>query len=152
MQPALMRDENGQLTFYWNVDSPVGLHGVNKFKDVLFVQWCFYKMTKWNHPRLPIDFRSNLGNAGVNGRCTGREDDLLVGSIKAVQEKFDLVMDGRIDPPSSNYYIYHGEGKRYFILHLNAVLRALHPQQYPRIDLMPEFIWVNKDKAIAPFI
>ena len=125
---------------------------MNKFEDVLFVQWCFYKITKWNHSRLPIDFRSNLGKAGVNGSCTGREDDPLVGSIKAVQDKFHLVVDERVDPPTSDYYIHHGERQRYFIFYLNAVLRALHPQQYPRIDLMPEFIWRIKDKAIAPFI
>ena len=115
MQPAMMRDETGQLTFYWNVDSPVGLNGLNKLEDVLFVQWCFYKMAKWNHPRLPADFRSNLDKAGVNGLCTGRNDDPLVGSINAVQEKFNLVVDGRVQPPAADYYIYHGTPHRFFI-------------------------------------
>ena len=34
---------------------------------------------------------------------------------------------------------------------LNAVLQQMHPAQFPRIDLMPEFVWRIKDKATAPF-
>jgi hypothetical protein len=153
MHPAMMKEEGtGNLIFYWNVDSAVGLNSPNKFEDVMFVQWCFYKMTTWNHHSLPADFRSGLGKAGVNGSCTGRADDPLVVAIKAVQERFHLVVDGRVQPPSGDYYFYHGSPHRYFIFYLNAVLRALHPQQYPRIDLMPEFIWRVRDKAVAPFI
>lgn len=34
--------------FYWDVDNPVILNGANNFEDVLFIQWCFYKMSKWD--------------------------------------------------------------------------------------------------------
>src|SRR5262249_50141716 len=40
----------------------------------------------------------------------------------------------------------------FVIFYLNAALRLLYPAQYPRIDLMPEFIWRIKDTATYPFI
>ena len=62
-------------------------------------------------------------------------------------------MDGQVTPPKKDVqYTYHGSRHTYLILYLNAALRYLHPTQYPRIDLMPEFIWRIKDKATFPFI
>jgi len=43
MHPALAPSSQGDV-FYWNVDGPVGLQGMNKRDDVMFVQWCFYKL------------------------------------------------------------------------------------------------------------
>jgi hypothetical protein len=49
-------------------------------------------------------------------------------------------------------YHYAGARDTYLILYpLNAVLAQMHPQQWPRIDLMPEFVWRIRDKATAPF-
>ena len=151
MHPVIGKDQTGQHVFFWNVDSPVGLNAVNMMEDVLFVQWCFYKMSKWIH--LSVDSRSHYSKTGVNGVCTGREGDPLINSIKVLQQERDLMVDGRVSlPPSSALYTYHGEKHRFLIFYLNTVLRVLHPQQYPRIDLMPEFIWRIKDKATSPFI
>jgi hypothetical protein len=49
MQPAIASSPKGPL-FYWNVDEVVGKNGVNKFDDVLFVKWCFYKLGKTPAP------------------------------------------------------------------------------------------------------
>ena len=43
MHPAIAHSPKGDV-FYWNIDGSVGLNGANKFDDVLFVQWCFYKI------------------------------------------------------------------------------------------------------------
>ena len=151
MRPALARSLQGDV-FYWNVDGPVGVRGTNKAEDVMFVQWCFYKMGKWN--RIPADLRALCDKTLVNGKCSGSEDDQLVGLIKALQRsQKGLKVDGQVTPATAEVmYNYHGTAHTYLILYLNAVLRALHPTQYPRIDLMPEFIWRTKAKATAPFI
>ncbi len=151
MHPVIDKSRTGQHIFYWNVDNPVGLNAINMMDDVLFVQWCFYKMSKWIH--LSVDSRSHYSKTGVNGLCTGREGDPLINAITVLQQDQDLMVDGRVSPPSSSTsYSYHGEKHRFLIFYLNAALRVLHPQQYPRLDLMPEFIWRIKDKATSPFI
>ncbi len=151
MHPAIVQSERGAV-FYWNVDNPVGLHGANQLDDVLFVQWCVYKLGKWD--RIPADLRAVFSNAPISGSCTGREDDGLIIAIKALQRYGrSLVVDGRVTPPKgSDTYQFRGEERRYLIFYLNAVLRQMHPKQYPRIDLMPDFVWRIKDKATAPFI
>jgi len=151
MHAAIARSPQGGV-FYWNVDGPVGMNGTNKYDDVLFVQWCFYKMGKWE--RLDADLRAICRTTPVNGRCTGREDDPLIAIIKALQRsESGLMVDGRVSPPTKGAtYTYHGARHTFLIFYLNAVLRVLHPNQYPRIDLMPEFIWRIKDKATNPFI
>jgi len=150
MRPALARSPQGDV-FYWNVDGPVGIRGTNKVDDVMFVQWCFYKMGKWD--RIDPDLRALCAKTLVNGACSGRDDDQLVGLIKALQRsQKNLRVDGQVTPPTGDVmYNYHGGVHAYLILYLNAVLRALHPAQYPRIDLMPEFIWRVKAKATHPF-
>ena len=151
MHPAIARSPQGDV-FYWNVDGPVGMNGTNKVDDVLFVQWCFYKMGKWD--RLDPDLRAICSTTPVNGRCSGREDDPLIAIIKALQRsQKGLKVDGQVTPPTTDVrYTYHGKGHVFLILYLNAVLRVLHPAQYPRIDLMPEFVWKIKAKATVPFI
>jgi len=151
MHAALARSHQGDV-FYWNIDRPVGMDGANKFDDVMFVQWCFYKMGKWD--RLSPELRAACRTTPVSGECSGRESDPLVPIIKALQRsQKGLKVDGRVTPPhAGSHYIYHGASHAYLIFYLNAVLRALHPTQYPRIDLMPEFVWRVRDKATYPFI
>jgi len=60
--------------------------------------------------------------------------------------------DGRISPATGWGYTYHGQKHLFGVFYLNAVLRVLHPQQYPRIDLMPEFVWRIRQQAVAPFL
>jgi hypothetical protein len=140
--------------FFWNVGAPVGLNGTNNFDDVLFVQWCFYKLSKWE--QTPPDLRPIFAKTPVNGACTGRAGDLLIASIEALQRADWMrgaVVDGRISvPKAGGHYKYHGGKHTFMIFYLNAALRKMHPQQYPRIDLMPDFIWRIRDQATAPFI
>ena len=152
MHAAIVSTDKGPL-FYWNVDGAVGRNGVNKFDDVMFVQWCLYKLTKWAH--FKPELRDAIGKAGVNGECSGRDDDPLVMGIRALQRAHSWMDDGRVSPVRSGgtYVDIHGGQNTFLILYpLNAVLAQMHPAQWPRIDLMPEFIWRVKDKAIAPFI
>ena len=152
MHPEIVTDTQGPI-FFWNVDAAVGLHGANNFDDVMFVQWCFYKLSKWD--RIPADLRKVLAQTPVSGSCTGRDNDPLVTSIKAFQasELMTGMVDGRVSPAKGGgYYKYYGDKQAFLILRLNGVLRVLHPQQYPRIDLMPEFIWRIRDQVKAPFI
>jgi hypothetical protein len=150
MHPALVSDGKDQI-FYWNVDAVVGLNGVNAFDDVMFVQWCFYKMGNW--PKLDPASRAVYQKTPVSGECSGRDDDALVASIRALQRvSHGAVVDGRVDPATTGTYAYHGGQHAYVIFYLNAALRLLHPEQYPRIDLMPEFIWRIRHKATQPFI
>lgn len=151
MHAAIAPSKQGPA-FFWNIDGPVGLNGTNKLDDVLFVQWCFYKLGKYE--RMPADLRAVCSKTPVSGNCTGREGDPLIASIKALQ-RFDVgaKVDGRVSPAIHGpIYKYHGEGHQLVIILLNAVLRNMYPQQYPRIDLMPEFVWRIKDKATYPFI
>lgn len=151
MHPAIAPSPQG-LIFYWNVDGPVGLNGTNKFDDVLFVQWCFYKMAQWD--RMKPELRAVYRTTPLNGECSGRDGDPLIAAIKTLQRSVPgLMVDGRVSPPTKGAtYAYHGARHTFLIFYLNAVLRVLHPNQYPRIDLMPEFIWRIKDKATNPFI
>ena len=151
MHPAIAPSPRG-LTFYWNVDGPVGMNGTNKFDDVMFVQWCFYKMAKWD--RMKPELRAVYRTTPVNGECSGRDGDPLIAIIKTLQRsESGLMVDGRVSPPTKGAtYAHHGARHTFLIFYLNAVLRALHPDQYPRIDLIPEFIWRIKDKATNPFI
>ncbi len=147
-------DHRGRL-FFWNLHGAVGLNGVNKFDDVMFVQWCLYKMAKWE--RIPVDLRAELARTPVSGECTGREGDMTIASIKALQRSKIVVeaqglLDGRVSPAKGNgHYSNQGGSPVYLIFYLNYTLRALYPQQYPRIDLMPEFIWRIRAQAIDPF-
>ena len=150
---AEMTLNNGEPLFFWNVDATVGLHGVNLFDDVMFVQWCFYKASKWN--KLDARLREVFATTPISGECTGHEGDMLISSIKALQQSDMLkgaMVDGLVSPAKGGHYKYHGGERTYLIFYLNAVLRVLYPKLFPRIDLMPEFIWRIRDKATAPFI
>jgi len=152
MHAAIASTDKGPL-FYWNVDDAVGRNGVNKFDDVMFVQWCFYKLTKWAH--LQPELRDAISNVGVNGQCNGRDGDPLVDGIKALQRQYSWMEDGRVSPVTKGgtYIDVSGARNTFLIIYpLNAVLAQMHPAQWPRIDLMPEFVWRIKDKATAPFI
>jgi hypothetical protein len=150
MHPALVPAGGGPV-FYWNVDGEVGLNGVNAFDDVLFVQWCFYKMGRWE--KMAPEPRAVYRDTPVNGECSGREGDPLIASIKALQLSTQGgVVDGRVSPAPKGVYYHHSGLHTYLIFYLNAALRLLYPEQYPRIDLMPEFVWRLKHKATQPFI
>jgi hypothetical protein len=127
-------------------------NGGNTFDDVLFVQWCFYKLAKWAHLR--PDVRDAIGKMGVNGECSGRDGDPVVDGIKALQRAYGLMVDGRVSPVTKGAtYAYGGSRSTFLIIYpLNAVLAQMHPAQWPRIDLMLEFVWRIKDRAMAPFI
>src|SRR5260370_18550013 len=131
-----------ETVFLWNVDAAVGLNGGNGVDEVMFVQWCFYKMTKWN--QIDSNLRAVFAKTPVTGECTGSDGDLLITSIKGLQQSElakgrGAIVDGRVSPATGGgHYKYHGGQGTFLIFYLNAALRVLHPQQYPRIDLMPE--------------
>jgi hypothetical protein len=39
----------------------------------------------------------------------------------------------------------------YLIMRLNQILKEVHPREYPRLDLMPEFVWRISDKVKPVF-
>jgi hypothetical protein len=137
--------------FFWNVHAAVGLKGENLRDDVLFVSWCFFKMRAWNH--IPEATKTVLRNTPISTDCSGREDDSLVVAIKAIQRLNPAMMvDGRVSPAvGEGTYRHQGRNTLFLIFGLNNALKELHPQQYPRIDLMPEFAWQLKKAATAPF-
>jgi hypothetical protein len=154
MQPAIALAPKGPL-FYWDVDEAVGKNGVNKFDDVLFVKWCFYKLGKFSGTTMPA-VQAAIDKMGVNEDCNGRDGDPLVEGIKTLQRSLNhSVVDGRVSPArgaGGGTYVQAGERGTFLILYpLNAVLQQMHPQQFPRIDLMPEFVWRIRDRATAPF-
>jgi hypothetical protein len=98
--------------------------------------------------------RDAISKVGVNGQCSGRDGDPLVDGIKALQREYSWMEDGRVSPVTKDgtYIDVHGARNTFLIVYpLNAVLAQMHPAQWPRIDLMPEFVWRIKDKATAPF-
>ena len=143
---------SGREVFFWNVNNPVGHNGVNQMDDVLFVSWCIYKAAKF--PDLPADLREVFKNAGLTHMCDGTKDHRLVTAIYALQRAFGRggLVDGRISPAKGVTYAHHRAKHLYMIFELNSYLRVMHPEQYPRIDLMPEFPWKLKQFALAPFI
>jgi hypothetical protein len=153
MHAAIASSPKGPI-FYWDVDGAVGRNGVNKFDDVMFVQWCFYKLGKWSGQGFGTELRAALGKLSISGECSGRDGDSLVDSIKALQRYMNLLVDGRVSPVTTGGTYIDGGGRSTFLIiyPLNAVLQQMYPAQYPRIDLMPEFVWRIKDKATAPFI
>jgi hypothetical protein len=150
MHPALAETTTGTPRFYWNLDNVVGLNGVNKMDDVLFVQWCFYKMGGWQ-PASQI--WPGLKKVNINGNCTGRPNDPLVETIKLAEAVFGGEMDGRVSPiKTSAKFSFHGHKYPFLIMVMNIALSQLYPQQYPRLDLMPEFIWRIKEQVVYPFV
>jgi hypothetical protein len=151
MRPAIVSSPKGPL-FFWNVDDAVGKNGANKFDDVMFVKWCFYKLGK--NPGTAPEVRAAIDKMTVNEFCNGRDGDPLVEAIKAMQRfYYHPLVDGRVSPVrTEGTYQYAGTRDTFLIIYpLNAVLQQMHPAQFPRIDLMPEFVWRIKDKATAPF-
>lgn len=136
--------------FFWNVDAAVGLNAVNNFDDVLFVQWCLYKMAEW--PARPEKLRAGLRGVLVNGECSGREGDPLITRIRLLQAEQGLAPDGRVSPARGGTYNKRGTKHTFLVHYLNAVLRNLYPNQYPRLDQMPQFIWRIREKVTQPFI
>jgi hypothetical protein len=137
--------------FFWNVDAAVGLKGENRREDVLFVSWCLYKMRSWSYT--PEAVKPILRNASITEHCSGRENDPLVVAIKAVQRVNPAMMvDGRVSPAvRDGTYAHRGRNPMFLIFVLNNALKMMHPQQFPRIDLMPEFAWQLKQSASRPF-
>lgn len=152
MHAAIASSPKGPI-FYWNVDGAVGKNGMNKFDDVMFVQWCLYKLGKWSVQFFGTELRAALDNLSISGECSGRDGDSLVECIKALQQHLNLLVDGRVSPGTPGGTYVDGGGRSTFLIiyPLNAVLQQMYPAQYPRIDLMPEFVWRIKDKATAPF-
>ena len=150
MHAAIVPSRNGPL-FFWNVDGAVGKNGENKFEDVLFVQWCFYKLMNW--PQVRPELRDEIEKIGVNGECNGRDGDKLVEGIKALQRFLNLMVDGRVSPVSKKgQYVDHGSKSTFLIIYpLNAVVAQMYPTLWPRIDQMPQFVWRIKSQAQAPF-
>jgi hypothetical protein len=162
MFPAFAETNNGRL-FYWNLDGTVGLRGANRFDDVMFVQWCLYKASKWDG----LDRVAKVAGAGVkgqsikeafaktnvNGACTGLKTDNLVEKITFLQSLISVDMDGRVDPivGSARHSTSIGGKEVYLIMRLNQILKEVHPREYPRLDLMPEFIWRISDKVKPVF-
>jgi len=150
MHPAFAETTTGNVRFYWNLDKVVGLNGANIFEDVLFVQWCFYKMGSWQ-PASQI--WPGLKKVNINGTCSGRTDDPLVETIKLVEAVFGGEMDGKVSPiKSSAKFTYHGIKYPFLLMVMNIALGQLHPDKYPRLDLMPEFVWRIKEKVTYPFV
>jgi len=149
MHPAFAETSSGSSMFYWNVDGVVGLNGTNKYEDVMFVQWAFYKMSQWPAAR---EIWPGLSKVNINGRCSGLADDPLVDTIKLAQAVFGGEMDGRVSPMHRSAKFMHGGIKYTFlIMIMNVALSKLYPDQYPRLDQMPQFIWQIKDHFTYPF-
>jgi hypothetical protein len=107
--------------------------------------------------RINPELRAVCRAAHVDGECSGREGDKLIAAIKALQQSEYVIhgapVDGPISPATKDaQYKHRGTQQVYIIFWLNHVLRALHPEQYPRIDLMPQFVWRIKEQALAPFL
>jgi hypothetical protein len=150
MFPAFAETTSGGRLFYWNLDGSVGLRGANRFDDVMFVQWCLYKAAKWdgiekaarvNAPNVNGQaVREAFAKTNVKGSCTGMKTDNLVEKIT-------------VDPMlnSARYTTSIGTNDVYLIMRLNQILKEVHPREYPRLDLMPEFIWRISDKVKPVF-
>lgn len=152
MHAAMVNGPRGPL-FYWNLDGAVGKNGANNREDVLFVQWCIYKLVQFEKNWSPM-LVGKLKSVGLNGNCNGRDGDPLVEGIKALQQHYGLMLDGRVSTVPKGSAQYGGRGARntFLIVYpMNAVLAQMHPAQWPRIDLMPEFAWVLKEQATNPF-
>jgi hypothetical protein len=163
MFPAFAETNSGGRLFYWNLDGSVGLRGANRFDDVMFVQWCLYKAAKWDgldrvakataeNIKGP-SIREALAKTNVNGSCTGLQTDNLVEKITFLQSLISVDMDGRVDPMlnSARYTTSIGSKDVYLIMRLNQILKEVHPREYPRLDLMPEFVWRISDKVKPVF-
>lgn len=151
MHAAMTQTPKGPF-FYWNVDGAVGKNGQNEDLDVLFVTWCLYKLARW--PQVSPALKARLLEVGLTNSCSGRDGDRVVEGIKALQQEYQMPVDGRVSsvPRGSAQYSGRGGKSTYLIFYpLNAVVAQMHPQQWPRIDLMPEFAWRLKEKATAPF-
>jgi len=89
----------------------------------------------------------------INGTCSGRADDPLVETIKLAEAVFGGEMDGKVSPiKSSAKFTYHGIKYPFLLMVMNIALGQLHPDKYPRLDLMPEFVWRIKEKVTYPFV
>ena len=73
--------------------------------------------------------------------------------ITFLQSLISVDVDGRVDPTlnSARYTTSIGSKDVYLIMRLNQILKEVHPREYPRLDLMPEFVWRISDKVKPVF-
>jgi hypothetical protein len=107
-------------------------------------------MAKWDPAR---QIWPTLSKVNINGECSGRPYGPLVETIKTAEALFGWKMDGRVTPIAKSAKFSHmGINYVYLIMIMNIALSKMYPQQYPRLDQFPEFIWRVRDKVTYPFV
>lgn len=122
------------IHFQWNLDRSVGKGGANNWAaDVMYIQW-YYTLAA-QHALTPQDRKIIYRQVRVNGICRGTDDDPLVAAIHAHQQALNHPqIDGRISVAQGNGKI---GASAYFVLRLGARLANMYPNQWPRLDLIP---------------
>jgi hypothetical protein len=95
----------------------------------------------------------SVGLRGANRFDDGLKTDNLVEKITFLQSLISVDMDGRVDPMlnSARHSTSIGVKDVYLIMRLNQILKEVRPREYPRLDLMPEFVWRISDKVKPVF-
>jgi hypothetical protein len=119
---------------HWNLECSVGKGGQNSLAcDVSYIQW-YYSLAA-SHPNTPLERKVVYGKVAVNGICTGTASDPLVQAILVHQAALKhKTMDGKISVATGDGRV---GGTPFFILRLNSRLAHMHPNLWPRLDLIP---------------
>jgi hypothetical protein len=120
--------------FMWNLDCSVGKGGQNSVAaDVSFIQW-YYTLAANFQLTEPAN-KEIYRKVKITGTCNGTDNDPLVAAIIAQQRAMRHPQaDGRVS-------VVTGTGKvganAFFLLRLEARFAIMHPNAWPRLDLIP---------------
>jgi hypothetical protein len=120
--------------FMWNLDSSVGKGGANSNPaDVSFIQWYYTLASDFHLTQEPN--RTIYRKVKITGTCNGTDSDPLVAAIIAQQRSVNHPqVDGKVS-------VVTGSGKiganAFFLLRLEARFAVMHPNAWPRLDLIP---------------
>lgn len=120
--------------FMWNLDCSVGKGGANcMVSDVSFIQW-YYTHAAGFHLTEPGN-KEIYRKVKITGACSGADNDPLVAAIMAQQRSMNHpYIDGKAS-------VVKGTGKlganAFFLLRFEARFAIMHPNVWPRLDLIP---------------
>ena len=133
--PFLLKKENGEHKFFWNIDANVGVASPNRTDDVHLIQFGYFIMS--TAEVTSADLKPIFAGVKVGVPCTGREDDPLVKAIRAHQRSRGGPQDGHVSKLSSDAAGF-APGRSFMLVAIMNNIFDATANDFPRIDRHPQ--------------
>ena len=133
--PFLLKKENGEQKFFWNISANVGVSSPNRTDDVHLIQFGYFIMStsKFTAPNLKPIF----ADVKVGAPCTGREDDPLIKAIRAHQKDRGGPQDGHVSSLKTSEAGF-APGRSFMLVAIMNNIFDATANDFPRIDRHPQ--------------